>query len=204
MTWNGGTRIVYIGNLPDDIRHLDLRYLFREEEGFGRILRVDIKNGAPGQAYAFLDFENERDAADAVNRRHGLEFEGECLRVELKGGAGKASSGSRHNQDQQHHHHHHVHHLGANTRVVVTGLPHSCSWQDLKDHMREGGDVMFVDIERPGVGIVRYGTHADAQAAVKLLDGSIFADALGDVEIRVRPEEADLGGGCARSRSRRR
>jgi len=198
MTWNGGTRIVYIGNLPDDIRHLDLRYLFREEEGFGRILRVDIKNGAPGQAYAFLDFENERDAADAVNRRHGLEFEGECLRVELKGGAGKGASSSRHHQDYQ------LHHIRSNTRVVVTGLPHSCSWQDLKDHMREGGDVMFVDIERPGMGIVRYGSPADAQAAVKLLDGSIFVDSLGDVEIRVRPEEADLGGGSARSRSRRR
>jgi len=198
MTWNGGTRIVYVGNLPDDIRHLDLRYLFREEEGFGRILRVDIKNGAPGAAYAFLDFENERDAADAVNRRHGLEFEGECLRVELKGGAGKGSSSSRHHQDHQHRHVH------ANTRVVVTGLPHSCSWQDLKDHMREGGDVMFVDIERPGVGVVRYGSPSDAQTAAKLLDRSIFADCLGDVEIRVRPEESDFGGGSARSRSRRR
>jgi len=31
-------------------------------------------------------------------------------------------------------------------RVLVTGLPPTGSWQDLKDHMREAGDVCFTDV----------------------------------------------------------
>eukprot|EP00416_Gambierdiscus_australes_P033459 CAMPEP_0171109018 /NCGR_PEP_ID=MMETSP0766_2-20121228/70101_1 /TAXON_ID=439317 /ORGANISM="Gambierdiscus australes, Strain CAWD 149" /LENGTH=189 /DNA_ID=CAMNT_0011570665 /DNA_START=81 /DNA_END=647 /DNA_ORIENTATION=+ len=189
MNRNGGTRVAYVGNLPDDIRHLDLRYLFREEEGFGRILRVDVKSGPPGTAYAFLDFESAQDAADAVNRRNGYEFEGECIRVELKDGGQGGANTSKH----QHR---------TDTRVIVTGLPSSASWQDLKDHMREAGDVLFVEIERPGVGIVRYYSPADVRTAVRVLDRSVFRDNNGGAEIRVRPEEPD-GSNGGRSRSRR-
>jgi hypothetical protein len=32
--------------------------------------------------------------------------------------------------------------------VVVTNLPLTCSWQDLKDHMRKGGDVTFAQVGR--------------------------------------------------------
>ena len=35
-------------------------------------------------------------------------------------------------------------------RVLVTGLPKSASWQDLKDHMRKAGDVTFAQV---GVGL---------------------------------------------------
>ena len=31
-------------------------------------------------------------------------------------------------------------------RVMVSGLPPSGSWQDLKDHMREAGDVCYADV----------------------------------------------------------
>ena len=31
-------------------------------------------------------------------------------------------------------------------RVIVTGLPTTGSWQDLKDHMREAGDVCYTDV----------------------------------------------------------
>lgn len=39
-------------------------------------------------------------------------------------------------------------------RVLVTGLPASGSWQDLKDHMREAGDVCFADVYKDGTGKV--------------------------------------------------
>ena len=39
-------------------------------------------------------------------------------------------------------------------RVVVTGLPKSASWQDLKDHFRRAGEVTFTQV--PGLlGILR-------------------------------------------------
>ena len=31
-------------------------------------------------------------------------------------------------------------------RVIVSGLPPTGSWQDLKDHMREAGDVCYTDV----------------------------------------------------------
>lgn len=31
-------------------------------------------------------------------------------------------------------------------RVIASGLPNSCSWQDLKDHMRKGGEVTFAQV----------------------------------------------------------
>ncbi len=36
-------------------------------------------------------------------------------------------------------------------RVIVTGLPLSCSWQDLKDHMRRAGDVTFSQVRSEGL-----------------------------------------------------
>lgn len=34
-------------------------------------------------------------------------------------------------------------------RVVVSGLPATASWQDLKDHMRKGGEVTFAQVRAP-------------------------------------------------------
>lgn len=31
-------------------------------------------------------------------------------------------------------------------KVVVSGMPDSCSWQDLKDHMRTAGSVNYADV----------------------------------------------------------
>lgn len=31
-------------------------------------------------------------------------------------------------------------------RVIVTGLPPTASWQDLKDHMRKAGEPTYTDV----------------------------------------------------------
>ena len=38
----------------------------------------------------------------------------------------------------------------------VVGLPSTGSWQDLKDHMRDAGDVCFSDVYKDGTGAVEY------------------------------------------------
>ena len=76
-------RTVYMGNLPDDIREQDIRYLLQD---FGRIDDVDIKHAPHGVTYAFIEFRQARDASQAVHRRDGYDFEGEPLRVEIKDG----------------------------------------------------------------------------------------------------------------------
>lgn len=59
-------------------------------------------------------------------------------------------------------------------RVLVTGLPPSGSWQDLKDHMREAGDVCFADVYKDGTGVVEFLRYEDMKYAVKKLDDSRF------------------------------
>ncbi|CAL1149271.1 unnamed protein product [Cladocopium goreaui] len=70
----------------------------------------------------------------------------------------------------------------GNTRVFVGNLPYSTSWQDLKDHMRKAGDVLFCEIlQEPGTalgskgcGLVEFATPAAAQRAISDLTGTVI------------------------------
>lgn len=62
----------------------------------------------------------------------------------------------------------------SNYRVCVSGLPSTGSWQDLKDHMREAGDVCFADVYKDGTGVVEFLRHEDMRYAIKKLDDSRF------------------------------
>ena len=59
-------------------------------------------------------------------------------------------------------------------RVMVTGLPPTGSWQDLKDHMRDAGDVCYTDVFKDGSGTVEYLRREDMKYALKKLDDTKF------------------------------
>eukprot|EP00933_Yihiella_yeosuensis_P029229 TRINITY_DN22893_c2_g1_i2.p1 TRINITY_DN22893_c2_g1~~TRINITY_DN22893_c2_g1_i2.p1 ORF type:complete len:378 (-),score=66.96 TRINITY_DN22893_c2_g1_i2:124-1257(-) len=69
------------------------------------------------------------------------------------------------------------HHDGENRRVFVANLAFSATWQDLKDHMRRAGDVLYCDIlPEPGTalgskgcGLVEFATASQARRAIKEL-----------------------------------
>lgn len=65
---------VYVGGLPYGVRERDLERFFK---GYGRTREIFIKNG-----YAFVEFENYRDADDAVYELNGKKLLGERVRVE--------------------------------------------------------------------------------------------------------------------------
>ena len=50
---------LYIGNLNRDASRRDIENLF---EKYGRVVRCDVKDKGFGTIYAFLEFEDERDA----------------------------------------------------------------------------------------------------------------------------------------------
>nr|GFA01315.1 nucleotide-binding, alpha-beta plait [Tanacetum cinerariifolium] len=113
------SRTLYVGNLPGDIREREVEDLFYK---YGPIARIDLK------------FDEARDAEDAIRGRDGYDFDGHRLRVELAhGGRGNSSSTDRHNS---HGSGRGAHGGGVSRRsdyrVLVTGLPSSASWQDLK------------------------------------------------------------------------
>ena len=57
---------------------------------------------------------------------------------------------------------------------LLTGLPPTGSWQDLKDHMREAGDVCYADTYKDGTGMVEFLRYEDMKYAIKKLDDSRF------------------------------
>ncbi|KAL1546212.1 serine/arginine-rich splicing factor SR30-like isoform X3 [Salvia divinorum] len=88
-------------------------------------------------------------------------------------------------------------------RVLVTGLPSSASWQDLKDHMHRAGDVCFSQVYRDldGMrGVVDYNNYDDMKYAIKKLDDSLFRNQFSKAYIRV--EEYDRRRSYSRSPSK--
>ncbi|TNM84884.1 hypothetical protein fugu_009062 [Takifugu bimaculatus] len=158
---------IYVGNLPPDIRSKDIEDLFYK---FGAIRDIDLKNRRGGPPFAFVEFEDPRDSGDAVYERDGYDYDGYRLRVEFpRGGRGGGGRGmgpprTRYGPPSRR----------SDYRVVVSGLPQSGSWQDLKDHMREAGDVCYTDVYRDGTGVVEFVRKEDMTYAVRKLDNTKF------------------------------
>lgn len=127
---------VYVGNLPGNVRERDLDDIFYKVRGrcacegapsmtprilpqYGRIRDVSVKFPPRGPAYAFVEFERERDAEDAVRARDGYDFDGFRIRVELSRGSRmmRPRVGGRGPPRR------------SDYRVVVSNLPRSASWQ---------------------------------------------------------------------------
>merc|ERR1712183_264245 len=200
---SGSKNTIYVGNLPPDVRNRQVEDLF---DKYGKIVDVDIKlprsGGAP--AYAFLEFEDSRDAEDAVRGRDGVDVLGQRIKVELHqpkshaggasgfrggGGRGGFTRGRGRGGPPRR----------SDFRVMVSGLPPTGSWQDIKDHMREAGDVVYSDVFRDGMGIVEYARKDDMEWALKNLDDTKFKSHEGESSfIRVKVD----GGVSRRSRSR--
>ncbi|XP_012256071.1 serine-arginine protein 55 isoform X7 [Athalia rosae] len=189
-----GTR-VYVGGLPYGTRERDLEKFFR---GYGRFRDVLIKNG-----YGFVEFDDYRDADDAVYELNGKELLGERITVERargtprgsdqwrygdsRGGYGdsrrSARDDMRHDRDS----------VNRNTRtassykqslprygpptrteyrLTVENLSSRVSWQDLKDYMRQAGEVTYADAhkQRRNEGVVEFATYSDLKNAIDKLD----------------------------------
>ncbi|XWS46650.1 hypothetical protein CRYUN_Cryun14cG0086600 [Craigia yunnanensis] len=194
------SRTLCVGNLPGDVREREVEDLFYK---YGPIAHIDLKIPPRPPGYAFVEFEEARDAEDAIRGRDGYDFGGHRLRVELAhGGRGRSSldhqsshSGGRGRGPSRR----------SEYRVLVTGLPSSASWQDLKDHMRRAGDVCFSQVFRDDsgtTGIVDYTNYDDMKYAIKKLDDTEFRNAFSRAYVRVR--EYDSKRDSSRSPSRGR
>jgi len=199
---------VYLGNLSYDVRERDLEKFLK---GYGRIRNISLKEG-----YGFAEFEDRRDAEDVVKDLDGKTIDGRRVRVEHTrdsskyegrrnfggggggggrdhdgGGGGYGGGGGGRGKPP-----------GARTgyRLVVENLSSSTSWQDLKDYMRQAGEVTYTNThhQRSGEGIVEFGSRGDMEYALDKLDGSEISGR------RIRLYEENKGRAKSRSRSRSR
>ncbi|XP_054633167.1 serine/arginine-rich splicing factor 6-like isoform X2 [Dunckerocampus dactyliophorus] len=191
---------VYIGRLSYHVREKDIQRFFG---GFGKLMEIDLKNG-----YGFVEFEDNRDADDAVYELNGKELCGERVIVEHARGPRRDresygsgySSRSRTGRDK------YGPPVRTEYRLIVENLSSRCSWQDLKDFMRQAGEVTYADAhkERANEGVIEFRSHSDLKRAIDKLDGTdINGRKIRLVEDRPHRRRS-YSGSRSRSRSRRR
>lgn len=94
-----------------------------------------------------------------------------------------------------------------NFGIIVSELPRSASWQDLKDFGRKAGDVVFADVDRSAnEGVIDYSNKADMENAVRVLNSTEFKNRFDAADVRVRffDDSGSKGGKDSRERSRSR
>merc|ERR1712012_1383167 len=166
-------------------------------KGYGRIRNISVKEG-----FGFAEFDDRRDAEDVVKDLDGKDLDGRRIRVEFTRGSG--GGGGRRDFGDRDRGFGGRRPPGARTgyRVVVENLSSSTSWQDLKDFMRQAGEVNYTNTHqsRSGEGVAEFGSRGDMEYALDKLDGA----ELGGRRIRIFEEGKGGGGGRGRSRSRSR
>jgi len=169
----GGDRsCVYVGNIPNDCREQDIMSFF---QGFGRIKQVMLKRG-----FAFAMFEDERDAEDAVRDMAGKKLRGERVKLEFAKGEKRGSDRDRYEG-------------GSGYRVRVDNLSSNTAWQDLKDYMKQAGEVLYCKAhhDRQGEGMCEFQKRGDMEWAMDKLDNT----ELDGRRIRISMEGGGSGGG---------
>jgi len=175
-------RRVYLGNLPRDIRRSEIEDLFQDYKP------DDITIPPKAQGFAFLIFDDPRDADDAIQELDGTRFSGRRIRVEQAGrggtsgrgsgggGGGRGWGGYRGRDSQPRYKRRSPNQTSRGKYcVVLENMPHSASWQDLKDFARDNGapnpvgtDVVAKSGET--VGLLEFRTREELKEAIECLD----------------------------------
>ncbi|KAL3212613.1 hypothetical protein MRX96_008022 [Rhipicephalus microplus] len=146
---------VFVGRLNYVVRERDLEHFFR---GYGRVGDVVLKNG-----FGFVKIADYRDAEDAVRDLNGKRLMGRRVTVELARGMRRwptdYDSGSRR--------------CGRPTRtdyqLLVENLSSSVGPHDLKDFMRQAGEVTYTEAHsmRRHEGVVEFASYSDMKKALR-------------------------------------
>ncbi|XP_065225344.1 serine-arginine protein 55 isoform X3 [Planococcus citri] len=175
---SSGTR-VFVGGLSYRVRERDLEKFFQK---IGRVMDISMKNG-----YAFVEFDDYRDADDAVYELNGKELMGERVSVEKARGTPRGSDvwrGSgrpprdygppppRRRSRGRDRDGDHRNNERTEYRLIVENLSSRVSWQDLKDYMRQAGEVTYADAhkQRRNEGVVEFNSYSDMKNAIERLD----------------------------------
>jgi len=186
-----GTR-VYVGRLSRDCRERDLEKFFK---GYGKIREILIKNG-----FGFVEFDDYRYADDAVYELNVKDLLGERVILEIARGPVRRNAGGKFGfrgrgswLDK----------YGAPTRteyrLIVENLSSRVSWQDLKDYMRQAGEVTYADAHkrRRNEGVIEFESYSDMKSAYNKLNNT----ELGGRKIKLIEDRPHHGRSRSRSRS---
>eukprot|EP00210_Caulerpa_lentillifera_P001652 g1588.t1 len=155
-----------------------LRHAF---EKFGTVLDgTEIIHDKEGRSkgFGFVNFAEESAFKKAIEQMNGQELDGRTITVTsalperkhndstLKRRNGLNSTGSRTGG------------FGSfpfrGYRVTIQNIPPNATWPDLKDFLRNAGEVQFADVVGPGLGIGEFATPQERANVIRELNGKEF------------------------------
>ena len=176
---------VYVGRLSHRARESDVDRFFR---GYGKIHDIMLKNG-----FGFVEFDDIRDANDAIHDLNGHDLCGERVLLEIARGIPRGAGGafisgyvppvpSRHSRS-----HSNRGSTGGTGgyfgrpsddgyRVVVENLSTRVDWQELRDMARPYGEVLYADAHhyRRNEGVLEMSSRSEVKRVVEKLNGKEF------------------------------
>ncbi|CAE6079642.1 unnamed protein product [Arabidopsis arenosa] len=180
-------RPVFVGNFEYETRQSDLERLF---DKYGRVERVDMKSG-----YAFVYFEDERDAEDAIRKLDNFPFGYEKRRLSVewaKGERGRPRGDAKATSNLK----------PTKTLFVINFDPIRTKEHDIEKHFEPYGKVINVRIRR-NFSFVQFETQEDATKALEATQRSKILDRVVSVEYALKDDDErdDRYGGRSPRRS---
>lgn len=154
-------KTVFVGSLDSTICDFHLDKCFRP---YGPIDNIIMKT-----YFAFIIFEDVEDARNAITELNGTELMG--LRIKVEWAREQRSAELQRSISRKNRYTTQALLIPprARNRVFVENLPDRMSWQDLKDYMRQAGDVTYANIVKQGEGVVEFATIEDMKNALEKL-----------------------------------
>ncbi|KAL3604246.1 hypothetical protein D5086_005105 [Populus alba] len=165
-------RPVFVGNFEHETRQSDLERLFSK---YGKVERVDMKSG-----FAFVYFEDDRDAADAVRGLDNIPFGYDRRRLSVewaRGERGRHRDGPSSTANQR----------PTKTLFVINFDPIHTRVEDIKRHFERYGEVLHVRIRR-NFAFVQFETQEDATKALECTHMTKILDRVVSVEYALRDD----------------
>lgn len=162
---------VYVGNLAWQVSWQDLKDHMKTT-GL-EVTRANIITAPDGRSKGcgIVEFATAKDAAQAVATLNDSELKGRQIfvREDREDRPTFVASGGRFTSGEQ----------AQGRRVYVGNLSWDVAWQDLKDHMKQAGEVVHAEIisdqhsgRSKGCGVVEFASEEDAQNAIETLSNT--------------------------------
>ncbi|XP_042506608.1 serine/arginine-rich splicing factor RS31-like [Macadamia integrifolia] len=173
-------RPVFCGNFGYDTRQSELERLFNK---YGRVERVDMKSG-----FAFVYFDDERDAEDAISRLDNTPFGYSKRRLSVEWARNGERGGSRHREGSRSM----ANQKPTKTLFVINFDPERTRIRDIERHFEPYGKVLHVRIRR-NFAFVQFETQEDATKALECTHMSKILDRVVSVEYALRDDGEQRG-----------
>ncbi|KAI8890573.1 RNA-binding domain-containing protein [Backusella circina FSU 941] len=159
---------VYVGNLSLDVKWHHLKDFMRQA---GEVIYADVMLLSNGRSKGcgIVEYRYPEDAKHAIHILHKVEFMGRPVFVREDREYDALPPLPSHKDEYE---------TPDGYRLYVGNLPHSASWQDMKDLFRKAGRVLHTDVNTEpgsrrsnGTGTVIFGDSRTAHAAIDMFHG---------------------------------